>query len=285
MHIFDMDGTLIDSNGIWREVDEAFLAKRGFPYTKEYYQGVAHTIFPLAAEFTKRYCHLEESVEDIMAEWMEMAGDAYATRVQVKPGVREYLDQCRRRGQRMMVLTSSVPAHCRAALGHLGLMPYFEEILFAHDLKIEKRGPGDLPGSGPTHGRGAGGVRGVRRLRGGVPWGQGSRDAHGGGLRSVLSRLVGGDDTGVRSDHPELHGAAGGLKKRNCRKKKQGRGQWMLPPPLWPLRTIKNENLPTVDRFTPYFTPYCNGSRRGHGAGPPGPRPPASPTDAGNCAG
>ena len=123
MHIFDMDGTLIDSNGIWREVDEAFLAKRGFPYTKEYYQGVAHTIFPLAAEFTKRYCHLEESVEDIMAEWMEMAGDAYATRVQVKPGVREYLDQCRRRGQRMMVLTSSVPAHCRAALGHLGLMP------------------------------------------------------------------------------------------------------------------------------------------------------------------
>lgn len=141
MHIFDMDGTLIDSNGIWREVDEAFLAKRGFPYTKEYYQGVAHTIFPLAAEFTKRYCHLEESVEDIMAEWMEMAGDAYATRVQVKPGVREYLDQCRRRGQRMMVLTSSVPAHCRAALGHLGLMPYFEEILFAHDLKIEKKDP------------------------------------------------------------------------------------------------------------------------------------------------
>mgnify|MGYP002570972381 CR=1 FL=1 len=141
MHIFDMDGTLIDSNGIWREVDEAFLAKRGFPYTKEYYQGVAHTIFPLAAEFTKRYCHLEESVEDIMAEWMEMAGDAYATRVQVKLGVREYLDQCRRRGQRMMVLTSSVPAHCRAALGHLGLMPYFEEILFAHDLKIEKKDP------------------------------------------------------------------------------------------------------------------------------------------------
>ena len=29
MLIFDMDGTLIDSNGIWRQVDEAFLAKRG----------------------------------------------------------------------------------------------------------------------------------------------------------------------------------------------------------------------------------------------------------------
>ena len=87
MLIFDMDGTLIDSNGIWKDVDIAFLKKRGFAYTRAYYEGVAHTIFPLAAKFTKEYCHLSESAEEIMAEWMEMAGDAYATRVPVKPGV------------------------------------------------------------------------------------------------------------------------------------------------------------------------------------------------------
>ena len=76
MQIFDMDGTLIDSNGIWKDVDTAFLAKRGLPYTKEYYEGVAHTIFPLAARFTKEFCHLPESEEAIMAEWMDMAGDS-----------------------------------------------------------------------------------------------------------------------------------------------------------------------------------------------------------------
>ena len=68
MLIFDMDGTLIDSNGIWRDVDIAFLEKRNMPYTKEYYEGVAHTIFPLAAVFTKEYCQLEESTDEIMAE-------------------------------------------------------------------------------------------------------------------------------------------------------------------------------------------------------------------------
>ena len=52
----------------------------------------------------------EERTEEIMAEWMEMAGDAYATRVPAKPGVRAYLDQCRRKGERMIVLTSAVPA-------------------------------------------------------------------------------------------------------------------------------------------------------------------------------
>lgn len=141
MLIFDMDGTLIDSNGIWRDVDIAFLEKRGLPYTKEYYDGVAHTIFPLAAVFTKEYCKLEESCEEIMAEWMAMAGDMYATSVTVKPGVRAYLEQCRRRGERMMVLTSSVPQHCRTALTHLGLMEYFERVVFAQELGLEKKNP------------------------------------------------------------------------------------------------------------------------------------------------
>ena len=141
MLIFDMDGTLIDSNGIWREVDIAFLEKRGLPYTKEYYEGVAHTIFPLAAVFTKEFCHLEESCGEIMAEWMELAGDMYATSVTVKPGVREYLEQCKAAGERIMVLTSSVPQHCRTALTHLGLMPYFERVIFAQELGLEKKNP------------------------------------------------------------------------------------------------------------------------------------------------
>lgn len=108
-----MDGTLIDSNGIWKDVDIAFLKKRGFAYTRAYYEGVAHTIFPLAAKFTKEYCHLSESTEEIMAEWMEMAGDAYATRVPVKPGVQAYLDRLPRGGG----------AHDRADLERPGALP------------------------------------------------------------------------------------------------------------------------------------------------------------------
>ena len=76
MYLFDMDGTLIDSNDVWKDVDREFLARRGLPYTKAYYEGVAHTIFPLAAKFTKEFCNLPDSEEDIMAEWMELAKDA-----------------------------------------------------------------------------------------------------------------------------------------------------------------------------------------------------------------
>ena len=120
MFFFDMDGTLIDSNRVWKEVDERFLARRGIPYTRAYYEGVAHTILPLAAQFTREFCHLEESCQEIMDEWMDMAKDIYA-HVTVKPGVRAYLKQCRTEGRRLGVVTSSVPEHCHTALQRLGL--------------------------------------------------------------------------------------------------------------------------------------------------------------------
>lgn len=141
MLIFDMDGVLTDSNGIWKQVDVDFLAKRGMPYTREYYEGVAHTVLSKAAVFTKAYCNLQESCEEIIAEWMEMAGDVYATDVPAKPFVKEYLEKCRQNGERMVVLTSAVPSHCRAALTHLGLLPYFEQLFFAQELGLDKQTP------------------------------------------------------------------------------------------------------------------------------------------------
>lgn len=138
--LLDMDGTLIDSNGIWKDVDIRFLERRGMEYSREYYEGVAHTIFPLAAQFTKEFCSLEESCEEIMAEWMELAKGLYST-VSVKAGVREYLQQCRTEKLRMALVTSSVPEHCRTAMDHLGLMEYFENVTFAQELGLEKKDP------------------------------------------------------------------------------------------------------------------------------------------------
>lgn len=138
--LLDMDGTLIDSNGIWKDVDIRFLERRGMEYSRAYYEGVAHTIFPLAAQFTKEFCSLEESCEEIMAEWMELAKGLYST-VSIKAGVQEYLQQCRAKGTRMALVTSSVPEHCRTAMEHLDLMEYFENITFAQELGLEKKDP------------------------------------------------------------------------------------------------------------------------------------------------
>lgn len=140
MFFFDMDGVLTDSNGVWKKVDREFLGRRGLRYTHAYYEGVAHVPLPQAAVFTREFCHLTESCEDIVAEWMELARDSYA-HVPVKPGVRAYLKQCKAEGRPMAVVTSSVPEHCRMALEALDLEKYFERITFAQELGLTKREP------------------------------------------------------------------------------------------------------------------------------------------------
>ena len=140
MLIFDLDGTLIDSNGIWLEVDKTFLARRGAPYTKEYYEGVAHTILSNCAVFTKEYLGLSESCEEIIAEWMDLAADRYH-HVPLKPGVQAYLDRCRAVGHPMAVFTACVPEHCRAALEAHSLGTYFEQVIYAQELGVDKKSP------------------------------------------------------------------------------------------------------------------------------------------------
>ena len=140
MYFFDLDGTLIDSNGVWKDVDHEFLKKRNIPYTREYYEGVAHTALPMAAVFTKEYCKLEESCEEIIAEWMEMSRDMYA-RVPLKPGVLAYLEQCKAAGIRMAIITSSVPEHCYTALKKLDIDHYFENVTFAQQAGMHKKLP------------------------------------------------------------------------------------------------------------------------------------------------
>ena len=140
MYIFDLDGTLIDSNNIWVDVDKAFLTRRGMPYTKEYCEGVAHTIFPLAAVFTKEYCHIPDSTDEIMAEWTELAKDNYA-HVALKPYVREYLDRLRAQGEHMAIFSSCIPDHCRTALAVHHLEPYFDRLVFAQKLGMDKGDP------------------------------------------------------------------------------------------------------------------------------------------------
>ena len=55
----------------------------------------------------------------------------------------------------MIVVTSAVPVHCRTALTHLGLMPYFEQVIFAQKLHREKKDPqlwrmaADMAGAAP----------------------------------------------------------------------------------------------------------------------------------------
>lgn len=141
MKLFDLDGTLIDSNGVWREVDERFLSARNLTATEEYLDAVGHAIFPTAARFTIDYYHLNESPEAIMDEWMSLARDAYENQIPLKPGVLDYLHQQASTGETLALVTACVPELGYAVLKRHGLTPYFHHLVFAQELGLEKRDP------------------------------------------------------------------------------------------------------------------------------------------------
>lgn len=141
MYIFDLDGTITDSNGLWLEVDIEFLSRRGLTPTAEYEDTVARSIFPVAAVYTKEYYHLADTPEAIMAEWESLADRHYRELVPLKPGAEAFLRRCRAEGRSMSLFTACRPALCAAVLDRFALTPYFQHIVYAEEIGLEKHDP------------------------------------------------------------------------------------------------------------------------------------------------
>lgn len=141
MYIFDLDGTITDSNGLWGEVDDEFLARRGLKTTPEYRDAVGRAIFPTAAQYTREYYGIQDSPEDIMAEWEALAEHHYAHLVQLKPGAAALLERCKTEGISMALFTACRAPLCRTVLARYDLERYFDHIIFAEEIGLEKHDP------------------------------------------------------------------------------------------------------------------------------------------------
>lgn len=123
--IFDLDGTLLDSMWVWEKVDTDFLGRRGFDVPADYQKAIAPMGFRETALYTIERFRLEESPEDIIQEWNEMAMRTYHEEVCIKPGTRDVLEYFRRRGVRIGVATASYSSLFEGCLRRNGVYDYF----------------------------------------------------------------------------------------------------------------------------------------------------------------
>jgi len=139
--IFDLDGTLLDSMGLWEQIDIDFLGKRGIEATKDYIRAVTPLDFAAAAEYTIRRFHLEESAEDIILEWKRMCRDAYEQRIGLKPHAKEYLLALKQSGVKLGVATALTPDLSRLALEHNRIAHLFEAFASRNEVDRGKGFP------------------------------------------------------------------------------------------------------------------------------------------------
>ncbi len=137
--IFDMDGTLIDSTGIWHEIDKEFFAKRGMELPKDYAQHIVHLGLTQAAVYTKETYHLRESIQEIMQEWHDMSIDMYKYHVPLKEGALELLKLFKKNGIKMAIATANDEPLYRPCIDRLGIGEYFDEIADVNTAKEGKQ--------------------------------------------------------------------------------------------------------------------------------------------------
>ena len=89
--IFDLDGTIVDSMGVWRAVDEEYLRRRGLSLPEGLNKELESMEFTETARYFQRRFSLPDTVEEIIAEWMDMVLDQYQNRVPMKPGLKDFL--------------------------------------------------------------------------------------------------------------------------------------------------------------------------------------------------
>lgn len=142
MYFFDLDGTLLDSNGVWLEIDIEFLGRQGIhPVPEDYTEFVTHNSFSASAIYTKERFGLSLSTQEIVACWQDLARDHYANHLPLKPGAKTLLETLVKKGHKLSIVTSCMPHLCEAALKRHHIHHLFHSIHYSHLMDIEKSDP------------------------------------------------------------------------------------------------------------------------------------------------
>jgi len=139
--IFDMDGTLIDSMGVWTRIDIDFLEKRGFQVPKNLKASIEHLTFLECAEYFKKNFALQDTLQEIMDEWNEMAKDAYEFNIKLKPGAKEYLNLLKSLGIKLSIATSNTLSLIDKVLKSNEIYSLFESITTVDEVTRGKNFP------------------------------------------------------------------------------------------------------------------------------------------------
>lgn len=139
--LFDLDGSLVDSMWMWREIDIEYLGKFGIPLPEQLQSDIEGMSFTETAVYFKERFHLPDSVEQIMDDWNQMAWDKYSHEVPLKNGVRELIAHCIRNGIKLGIATSNSRALVENVINAHELMDAFDSIVTGCEVDKGKPAP------------------------------------------------------------------------------------------------------------------------------------------------
>ena len=140
--IFDIDGTLVDSMWVWTEIDDIFLEKYHLTAPETFHKGMEGKSYSETAQyFLDIFPTLTHTIEDLMEEWNEMAHDLYVTKVQLKKGAYDFIEELRKNNIKLGVATSNCRELAEDSLACHGILECMNSIWTADEAKAGKPAP------------------------------------------------------------------------------------------------------------------------------------------------
>ena len=140
--IFDMDGTLVNSMGIWKNLEREFLISKGVTANvDEALSEIQHLSIPAAMEYFIGRFGFSGTPESLTEELDALMAAHYASDVEIKPGAREYLEQLKQKGAKMCIASATSTQLATICLRRLGLLDYFDFLLSCVDVNSSKDKP------------------------------------------------------------------------------------------------------------------------------------------------
>ena len=140
--IFDIDGTLVDSMGVWYDIDVEYFKLLGIPMPPTIQKDIEGMSFTETAIYFKETFQIQEkTIDDIKLDWIRMAHEKYLTEIKAKPGAKEYIRFLKEKGIKIGCATSNDRNLAMAALQPHGWLDKMDSLRTACEVNAGKPAP------------------------------------------------------------------------------------------------------------------------------------------------
>ncbi len=128
--VFDFDGTLVDSLGIWQDIDVDYLGELGISVPDDLHEAIAGMSFEETAAYFKKRFSIPDDVQTIMDRWHAMSESAYKEKIDMLPGAGRFLKSLHEKDLPLGLSTSNVETLTTSCLTRFDLDHVFSTMCF-----------------------------------------------------------------------------------------------------------------------------------------------------------
>lgn len=139
--LFDLDGTLVDSMWVWRQIDIDYSKLKGIDMPDGLQREVEGMSMLETAAFYKKKMGISDDIETMMHTWNNMAKEMYSSRVPYKKGAEDFLKYLKANKIKTGIATSNSRELLQVVTESLGLHRYIDCFMTANEVAHGKPSP------------------------------------------------------------------------------------------------------------------------------------------------